>query len=50
MVIFVVFPINEGNKGWFALLNRIKGMLKENRSYSFSFSGDIPGIIYLGLV
>lgn len=50
IVIFVVFPLEESNKGWLTLLNRIKGMLKEIRGYSFSFSGDIPSIIYFGLV
>lgn len=50
MVIFVAFPLDESNKGWFTLLNRIQGILKEIRSYPFTFSGDIPGIIYFGLV
>lgn len=50
IVIFVVFPLNENNKTWLNHLNKIKGMLKEIKSYPFCFAGDIPGIIYFGLV
>lgn len=50
MVIFVVFPLDENNKTWAIHLDKIKRMLKEIKSYSFNFSGNIPGIIYFGLV
>lgn len=50
LVIFVVFPLNESNKTWIIHLDKIKGMLKEIKSFTFCFAGNILGIIYFGLV
>ena len=50
-VLFVVFPIEYGNKNWESQLERIRSKLSDLRQSTFSFHGGIAqGIIYMGLV
>jgi len=49
-VLFVVFPVDHANPGWRAHLNRISRHLRQVKHENFRFVGDIPGVLYFGLV
>jgi hypothetical protein len=49
-VLFVAFPITHDNRYWQSQLERIKRELREIRFCPFSFKGNIPGVIYFGLI
>ncbi len=49
-VLFIVFPIEEYNKNWKVQFQRIRKQLTAIKSCPFSFKGNIPGVIYFGLI
>ena len=49
-VLFVVFPTTHDNTKWQNHLQKIRENLKDLKHKEFKFKGEIPGVIYLGLV
>ncbi len=49
-VLFIVFPIEQGNKNWGFHLQKIENQLTCIKSCSFNFKDNIPGVIYFGLI
>jgi hypothetical protein len=49
-VLFLAFPILHDNKDWQIQLQRIKANLKEIRFCPFDFKGNVPGVVYFGLI
>jgi len=48
-VLFIAYPVEHDHPAWQSELNRVLVMLTELRHESFSFLGEIPGVIYIGL-
>ena len=49
-VLFIAFPITHDNKNWQMQLQRIRPLVKKLKHYDFNFRGDIPAVIYFGII
>ncbi len=49
-VLFITFPIKHENENWQRHLKRISSLLKNIRHCEFNFSGEIPGVVYFGVI
>ncbi len=49
-ILFIVFPIINGNKKWQIQLQKISKLLKEIEHIDFIFKGEIPGVVYFGSI